>query len=667
MGDITNILGGPFVTFDPSDAVPTLDQIRSAMSAAGLIAPDNIIMDGEIHRFKSSNKDKDKAGWYVFYDGAIPAGSFGCWREGIECNFRADTGREMTAAEEMAHARAIREAKLKKESDRARQHIVAASTVKQIWDNAALASADHPYLQRKGIQSHGARVTGDGRLVVPLFDPSGQLKSLQYISADGTKRYHKGGETKANFWRIGATDSSEKIYVAEGFATAATIYETEHAATFITYSASNIPATVQAIKEAYPAHQIIVVADNDASGTGQNYADQAAAKYGCSVITPPIEGDANDYKSAGHDLSALLNPPQDDWLISADDFCQQPAPLKWLIKGWLQEDSLMMMHGPSGGGKTFCILDMCCRIASGLPEWFGHKVNAGGVVYLAGEGHHGLRGRIAAWKQTHAPASKLKMWLSRSGLDLNTPAGYQRVVSTVQALPETPSLIVVDTLHRFLDGDENSSKDAKTMLDACGHLMQQFGCSVLLVHHTGVSEDAQHRARGSSAWRGALDIEISISPGKADNPIKISQMKAKDSEQQAPKFCSLQSVEINGWFDEDQEPVTSAVLKQEDEPDEPVKKDSRLTKHRKLFCDAWLASGGEKVDDKPYLSRSFLMHFLTENRGLSDASARQYCKPGSEGKMINVLLAGGIISICQHGWAVEDSTIASSLFVQKLA
>ena len=51
------------------------------------------------------------------------------------------------------------------------------------------------------------------------------------------------------------------------------------------------------------------------------------------------------------------------------------------------------------------------------------------------------------------------------------------------------------------------------MLNACNGLMKEFDCSVLLVHHTGVSEEAQHRARGSSAWRGALDVEISVVPG----------------------------------------------------------------------------------------------------------------------------------------------------------
>jgi phage/plasmid primase-like uncharacterized protein len=38
-------------------------------------------------------------------------------------------------------------------------------------------------LARKGINPHGARITGDGRLIVPLYDQDGTLSSLQYIAA----------------------------------------------------------------------------------------------------------------------------------------------------------------------------------------------------------------------------------------------------------------------------------------------------------------------------------------------------------------------------------------------------------------------------------------------------------------------------------------------------
>jgi putative DNA primase/helicase len=226
----------------------------------------------------------------------------------------------------------------------------------------------------------------------------------------------------------------------------------------------------------------------------------------------------------------------------------------------LQSNALIMVHGPSGGGKTFVVLDWCLRMASGHRGMGRPQGRQGNVVYLAGEGHHGLRGRVAAWKHHHAPTGKMAMWLSKDGCDLNTPTGYLKVVEQVRMLPNPPIRDRGRYPAPFLAGDENSAQDAKTMLDACNALMMEFDCSVILVHHTGVSDEAQHRARGSSAWRGALDIEISIVPGKEGIPMQIVQRKSKDAEMAETVHVELQQVAIPGWLDEDGQQVTSAVL-----------------------------------------------------------------------------------------------------------
>jgi hypothetical protein len=539
---------------------------------------------------------------------------------------------------------------------------VAADTVEKIWSSASAAHPDHPYLARKGIKTHGARITGDGRLVVPLYDQDGTLSSLQYISHDGGKLYHPGGQTGGKFWMVGTMDEPGTLFVAEGFATAATIHETT--GRVVAYSASNLVPVTGSLREMYGATQdIVIVADNDKSGVGQRYAEQASAKFGARMVMPPIEGDANDYAQAGHDLASLLLPPKSNWLIPADDFSAQPSPISWLVKRWLQSQALIMVHGPSGGGKTFVVLDWCLRMASGMSEWCGQKVRPGNVVYLAGEGHHGLRGRVAAWKHHHQ-AGSLAMWLSKDGCDLNTPAGYLQVVEQVRGLPENPAIIVVDTLHRFLAGDENSAQDAKTMLDACNSLMNEFHCSVILVHHTGVAEEAQHRARGSSAWRGALDIEISIVPGKDGVPMQIVQRKSKDAELAQTVHVELQQVTIPGWYDEDNQPVTSAVIVQAQAPT-AARKDSKIDSHRKTFENAWWASGAEERNGLPYLSRSAMVDYLVQKMDVSETSAKVYIKPSATGKPIADLLVAEIIEAFEHGWVVIDDTQASSMLIRK--
>ena len=354
--------------------------------------------------------------------------------------------------------------------------------------------------------------------------------------------------------------------------------------------------------------------------------------------------------------------PAEDWLVPADDYCAQPSPISWLVKRWVQDQALVMVHGPSGGGKTFVVLDWCLRIASGTPEWAAQKVKPGKVVYLAGEGHHGLRSRIAAWKHHHQ-AGPLQMWLSKAGCDLNTPEGYRKVADSIKSIQILPSVIVIDTLHRFLLGDENSAQDAKTMLDACANLMREFNCTVILVHHTGVSDEAQHRARGSSAWKGALDIEISIVPAKEKAPMQIVQRKSKDAELATTIHAMLHQVEIPGWMDEDGQPITSAIVDLVDAPvNEPIK-DDKLSRHRKLFENAWAATGSEERGGKPYMSRSGFMQYLVDKLELTEASAAVYTKPSAKGKPISELLLGKTIDHFEHGWIVVDIVQGDSMLL----
>jgi putative DNA primase/helicase len=669
MADLTSILGGPWSPPPEKPIDPPEVQLLKAMLEAGLAEPkDPIEIDGKMHRFASGTKGAkgyDKSGWYIAFPDGIPSGRFGCWRLGIDHVWRADVGRRLTAAEEMANVRRVAEAKAARDAALERQHEVAAQTVDAIWTSAQAASPDHPYLKRKGIGVHGARVTGDGRLVVPLYDQDGTLSTLQYIDHDGGKLYHPGGQTGGKFWMVGTLDEPGALFVAEGFATAATIHEVSGRPVVVAYSASNLVPVTGILREIHGASQdIVIVADNDASGVGQRYAEQACAKHGARMVMPPELGDANDYAQAGHDLASLLMPPREDWLIPADDFAAQPAPIAWLVKHWVQAGALIMVHGPSGGGKTFVVLDWCLRMAAGMDDWCSNKVRPGSVVYLAGEGHHGLRGRVAAWKHHHQ-AGRLSMWLSRDGCDLNTPTGYAKVVEQVRMLPKMPAIIVVDTLHRFLSGDENSAQDTKTMLDACGALMREFSCAVLLVHHTGVSEEAQHRARGSSAWRGALDIEVSIVPSKNGSPMEIIQRKSKDAELAKTVYVRLEQVQIPGWKDEDDQPVTSAVISQEDAPVSEKKLGGKIDSHRKTFENAWWSSGCEERNGLPYLSRSAMVDYLVQKMDVGEASAKQYIKPSATGRPIADLLVAEIIEAFEHGWTVVDEAQASAMLIRK--
>jgi len=290
-------------------------------------------------------------------------------------------------------------------------------------------------------------------------------------------------------------------------------------------------------------------------------------------------------------------------------------------------------------------------------------VRGGSVVYLAGEGHHGIRSRVVAWKQAHSVDASGRFHLSRGAIDLNTPEALQSCISELRRLPDAPKLVVVDTLHRFMSGDENSAQDAKTMIDACALLQREFECSVLLVHHTGVSEEAQTRARGSSAWRGALENEISIRP-KASSII-LTQEKIKDAEKLEPVYFKLESIPINGWIDEDGQQVTSAIVM-------PIDKPTDEKESKKAIADAeriegmWHFSGCEERDGSPFLTFSAMKRYLIEQELLSEPGAKtQLAKAGERESFLKRALRIGLLFDCGDGYKVVNEDILTRLFIRK--
>jgi hypothetical protein len=81
-----------------------------------------------------------------------------------------------------------------------------------------------------------------------------------------------------------------------------------------------------------------------------------------------------------------------DQFLDADDLARLP-PVIPLVGDEddpiLLRDSLCRVNGQHGAYKSFALLDMAAHIGSGLP-WMGRDTVQGLVIYLVGEGVHGM-------------------------------------------------------------------------------------------------------------------------------------------------------------------------------------------------------------------------------------------------------------------------------------
>ncbi|MBK7052027.1 MAG: hypothetical protein IPH54_15685 [Rhodoferax sp.] len=189
---------------------------QAAIAAAGLTPPDEIIGDGKIHRFSTNDRHGDTAGWYILHLDKLPAGSFGNWREGRTETWCSVKPKEHTPAQQSEYAARLRSMRNARYLAKNAENDKAAKTAAAIWA-AATHIADpsaHGYLVEKGIQAHGARLIAafaarelcpfgnlspslsGPLLVIPKMNAAGELRSLQFIAEDGTKRPLTGGESK---------------------------------------------------------------------------------------------------------------------------------------------------------------------------------------------------------------------------------------------------------------------------------------------------------------------------------------------------------------------------------------------------------------------------------------------------------------------------------------
>jgi putative DNA primase/helicase len=124
--------------------------IHDAIAAAGFAVPDEIIWDGELHRFATdASRRYSKDGWYVAYDDAKgKAVAFGSWRDGSRHTWSNGTGRQLSQQElaeiERKDKQALAEVKKRREQ--------AALRATRLYEQASADVTFSAYLQRKGIQ-----------------------------------------------------------------------------------------------------------------------------------------------------------------------------------------------------------------------------------------------------------------------------------------------------------------------------------------------------------------------------------------------------------------------------------------------------------------------------------------------------------------------------------
>ncbi|MGH8772123.1 MAG: AAA family ATPase, partial [Burkholderiales bacterium] len=442
----------------------------------------------------------------------------------------------------------------KAEAKEAAKHARAAAKGAAIWNAATPANDDHTYLKRKGNEAHGLRIYRgdlkiagmrcDGALIVTLCNAGGELKTLQFISPDGDKKYLPDGEKSGCYYLIGGEPGSE-LCIAEGFATAATIFEATGISVAAAMDVGNLKAVALALREKYPNAQLILCADDDVDRTGNpgltRSREAAVAVNGllavpdCRRVRPQGAKDFNDVvqvfgaeavrsaianaKPASRaEAEAAREMPSADANDSRIVYRRlsdiEAKPVRWLWPGRIARGKVTLLAGNPGLGKSQVTASMAAIVSTG-GKWpvDRSQCQAGNVIILSAEDD---------------AADTLKPRLIAAGADLNRVFIADSIVTTqadsyeahrafslkadlerlgkMLSEIQNVALIIIDPISAYLgDTESHKNADVRSLLAPLAELAARHGSAVVCVSHLnkGGNSEAMMRVTGSLAFVAA--------------------------------------------------------------------------------------------------------------------------------------------------------------------
>ena len=521
-----------------------MEQARAFFADMGLHVPDPT-PDGRLHRCGLVTKERGQDGAYILFLDENPTAWARNWQTDEQRSLTGKPEGQMTAQERQAYHARIEAARRAEQAEQEARWREARARAQKIWSECKPASPDHPYAQRKGMSVDGLRISKDGRLVIPILDEQGEIQSLQFIDAEGNKRFLSGGRTQGGHFPIPAQDGSTTgpLLIGEGVATVASSCRATGHAGEAALNCGNLLAVARWARGCFPGREIVILADNDVRAevkTGHNpgkeHAERAAKEVkGKVALCPAQDGQSTDFndlalvrgldavkrvidKTLGKSRLVCVNarqllemtfPPREDIL----------APV-------FTSSSLHMVFAERGMGKTMFALTCACAVATGTPIFGLWTVpEPRKVLYIDGEMPSDLiQNRLVSVLlgmnelQNDDNLRILNYGLQENNIDetdteimpnLATKEGQAKIEPFLEGV----SFIIIDSIVTLCRTGKSNDEDAWAPIQLWLMSLRRRGFTVLLVHHTNKNGGQ----RGTGAKEDVLDTVMELKrPGGYD-------------------------------------------------------------------------------------------------------------------------------------------------------
>lgn len=195
-------------------------------------------------------------------------------------------------------------------------------------------------------------------------------------------------------------------------------------------------------------------------------------------------GQKNDGKEEKEKFDVLLS------LESWESIRSKEIKIEWIIDRLIPKDSIILLFGKGGIGKTWLTLDMARCIGMGIP-YLGFSTAKTPVIFVDFENPLAV---LNTRTQKLGETEGVYFWRANND-QIGAPKLDNKDYVLYKQLPRG-AILIFDTLRASQDRDENKSHEMALILGRLKEL-RDMGFTIILLHHTAKNSDKM--AKGSTA------------------------------------------------------------------------------------------------------------------------------------------------------------------------
>jgi hypothetical protein len=220
-------------------------------------------------------------------------------------------------------------------------------------------------------------------------------------------------------------------------------------------------------------------------------------------------------------------------------------PIDWLANKYFERQAITFLYGDTQAYKSFICLDLACAIATG-DDWLpGIEVIQGNVLYICGEGYHGILRRLKAWSLHNNKPIPANLLISNTSTDLGNTDKTAALVKAIDEMNHKPVLIIVDTFARNVNtASENANNDIGLFYSTVEtQLVKRYNCTILATHHPG--KDLSQGMRGGASLKQNADAVFEVKREGDQMLTSMTSKKMKDAPRPDPVMFEAIEVDLN--------------------------------------------------------------------------------------------------------------------------